>query len=190
MAVVTGLVLAAGRGERYGGPKALAVLPDGRAWLTVVAETLAAAGLPVIAALPSGLIAAADLLPPGARAVFVGDESGGISDSVRAAFSALDAGDSTAALITTVDSPALPTSAVDRILEARPVEEASLVRAVYRERPGHPVLIGRAHWPALTAGLSGDRGAGPYLAAQHALEVECGDLWSGDDIDTRPQAPS
>lgn len=186
MAVVTSLVLAAGRGERYGGPKALATLDDGRAWLTAIAETLIAAGLPVTAVVPPGLPEVAELLPPGARSVIAPEDSAGLSDSLRAGLAALVAEvDVDAALITTVDAPALPGTAVDRVLDASPVTPASLVRAVYRGRPGHPVLIGRAHWDPLASELSGDRGAGRYLADHGAVEVECVDLWPGDDIDTR-----
>jgi hypothetical protein len=47
------------------------------------------------------------------------------------------------------------------------------------------VLIGREHWAALAQSLSGDRGAGAYLTVHSALAVECGDLWSGADVDRR-----
>ena len=42
-----------------------------------------------------------------------------------------------------------------------------------------------AHFAALAAALAGDRGARPYLAAHGVVEVECADLWSGADIDSR-----
>lgn len=65
---------------------------------------------------------------------------------------------------------------------------ASLRRASYDGRPGHPVLVGRDHWEALTAALAapaaeGDRGAGPWLRAAGVEPVECGDLWDGADRD-------
>jgi CTP:molybdopterin cytidylyltransferase MocA len=50
---VAGLILAGGAGERYGGPKAFARLPDGRPFLTACAELLAAGGAtPLLATLP------------------------------------------------------------------------------------------------------------------------------------------
>jgi len=50
---VAGLILAGGAGTRFGGPKAFAVLPDGRTFLAACAECLAAAGLaPIRATLP------------------------------------------------------------------------------------------------------------------------------------------
>jgi CTP:molybdopterin cytidylyltransferase MocA len=55
---------------------------------------------------------------------------------------------------------------------------------VYGERPGHPVVIARRHWPALLETLSGDVGAGPFLAARHDVAIiDCADLTSGNDID-------
>ena len=50
-----GLVLAGGVGERFGGPKAWARLPDGRTFLEACAATLRSAGAdPVVATLPPG----------------------------------------------------------------------------------------------------------------------------------------
>lgn len=186
MAVVTGLVLAAGRGERYGGPKALATTPAGISWLTRVAETLIDAGVPVTAVIPADLPEVAELLPPGARAVPAPTRSGGLSDSLKTGLDALDEEiDVIAALVVTVDAPALPPSAIDRVLGAEPITPSSLRRAVYRGRPGHPVLIGRDHWSRVRDAVQGDSGAGAYLADAGALEIECADLWPGEDIDTR-----
>ncbi|MDE0545077.1 hypothetical protein [Microbacterium sp. C7(2022)] len=63
----------------------------------------------------------------------------------------------------------------------------ALAQATYDGTPGHPVIIGSAHFAALVETLDGDRGAGLYLRAHGALRVECGDLWSGADVD-RPSA--
>jgi molybdenum cofactor cytidylyltransferase len=50
-----GLILAGGRGERYGGPKAFAELPDGRSFWLACYQALAAAGAdPVVITLPFG----------------------------------------------------------------------------------------------------------------------------------------
>ena len=84
-----------------------------------------------------------------------------------------------AALITLVDTPGLPLEAVRRVLACA----APLARAVYDGRPGHPVLIRSAHWAGIAASVSGDQGARDYLEAHGVADVECGDLWSGRDID-------
>jgi len=56
---------------------------------------------------------------------------------------------------------------------------------VYSGVSGHPAVIGRGHWAGVRESLVGDTGAGAYLARHDALRVECGDLWSGEDIDRR-----
>lgn len=90
-----------------------------------------------------------------------------------------------AALVTLVDLPGLPVEAVRRVAR-RPFDDRTLRQAVHGARPGHPVLLGRAHWPALIAGLGGDSGARAYLAAHGAEPVECGDLFDGADVDRPP----
>jgi CTP:molybdopterin cytidylyltransferase MocA len=64
---------------------------------------------------------------------------------------------------------------------------SALRQAVFGGRPGHPVLIGREHWAPLIAWLDTtaeqDSGARGYLVANGVTEVECGDLFHGDDID-------
>ena len=60
-----------------------------------------------------------------------------------------------------------------------------LARAAYAGVPGHPVLIGADHWAGVAASARGDSGARQYLST-HAVDlVECGDLASGEDRDTR-----
>ncbi|HWI30946.1 MAG TPA: nucleotidyltransferase family protein [Microbacterium sp.] len=186
-AAICGLVLAAGAGTRYGGPKALARTTDGEPWVARAVRMLADAGCDdVLVALGSGAEAARALVPDEARVIVVEDWVEGLSSTIRAGVAAASGAD--AVLITPVDTPDAPAAAALRVLErglaVAPAADA-LARARYDGAPGHPVLIGRAHWPALVAELRGDRGAGGFLAARAVLEVECGDLWSGSDIDRR-----
>ena len=60
-----------------------------------------------------------------------------------------------------------------------------LARAAYDGVPGHPVLIGRDHWAGVIETSVGDRGARDYLAAREVMLVECGDLATGVDVDSR-----
>jgi CTP:molybdopterin cytidylyltransferase MocA len=63
-----------------------------------------------------------------------------------------------------------------------------LARAAYQGRPGHPVLLGRAHWAGVRNAASGDVGARTYLAGRaDVVPVECGDLADADDVDTPEQ---
>ncbi|MFT4211715.1 MAG: nucleotidyltransferase family protein [Microbacterium sp.] len=179
-----GLVLAAGAGTRFGGPKGLARTADGEPWVERAVRMLTDAGCaPVLVTVGAAAAEVAALLPGAAIAVPVADWADGLSASVRAGLSAVWGMAADSALVVAVDTPDMPAAAARRILAQ--ASSTALAQAVYDGRPGHPVLIGRTHGPALAAALSGDRGAGPYLRAHHAVRVECGDLWSGADVDSR-----
>jgi CTP:molybdopterin cytidylyltransferase MocA len=190
---VAGVVLAAGAGTRFGGPKALAAHADGTPWLATAIRALVAAGCsPVLVVLGARADEAEALLrslPDAADAVVLraDDWADGMSASLRAALEAASALDPppVALAVAPVDVPDLDAATVRRVLEAAPVDAATLRQAVFLGRPGHPALIGRAHWPALAAALRGDAGARPYLAAHDALLVEAADLSTGADVDRR-----
>ena len=126
--------------------------------------------------------AAAVLTPSGVAVVVASDWASGMSASLAAGIAAL--GPATAALITLVDLPGLPVSACRRVLGSS-VDGSTLRRATYGGRPGHPVLVGRAHFSPLRDSLAGDAGGRAYLAAAGVDAVECGDLFSGRDVDRR-----
>jgi CTP:molybdopterin cytidylyltransferase MocA len=179
MAAISGIVLAAGGGTRAGGPKALLRMPDGTPWLEVAASVLFGAGCDrVVVVLGAMADLARPLVPPSAEVVIADDWSLGMSESLRTGLAAAS-GD--AALITLVDLPGLPVAVAQRV--AAGAGTTSLRQAVFRGRPGHPVLIGRDHWMPAAATLSGDRGARGYLLAHGAEQLECGDLWDGADRD-------
>ncbi|WP_425581194.1 nucleotidyltransferase family protein [Terrabacter carboxydivorans] len=64
---------------------------------------------------------------------------------------------------------------------------ATLRRAAYDGVPGHPALIGRDHWEQVIATATGDHGARHYFRATPHELVECGDLATGRDVDTREE---
>ncbi|GAA2165484.1 nicotine blue oxidoreductase [Humibacillus xanthopallidus] len=77
-------------------------------------------------------------------------------------------------------SPSTPTPAAPTAPDLR----ATLRRAAYNGVPGHPALIGRAHWDAVIASAIGDHGARHYFRGTPHELVECGDLATGRDADT------
>lgn len=185
---VCGVVLAAGAGTRFGGPKGLARDDDGVPWVAAAVRTLRDAGCdPVIVVVGAAADAVCALVPAGAVVAPAEDWSDGLSASVRAGLSAAAETLAAAALIVPVDVPDLTASACLRVTEG--AERASLRRACYEGAPGHPVLIGRDHWRRVAVELTGDRGAGAYLCDHAADAVECADLWHGRDVDHRG-APS
>lgn len=179
--VVVGVVLAAGEGRRAGGPKALRRDDEGVPWLELAVRRLEAAGCErVVVVLGAAAEDARALVPTGAAVVVASDWAVGMSASLRAGLAAAQ-GD--AVLVTLVDLPDEPASVGARLLDSAPLESTVLARAVYGGRPGHPVLIGSAHWPAIAANAQGDSGARDHLRTAAVLEVECGDLSAGRDHD-------
>ncbi len=179
-----GIVLAAGAGRRWGGPKAL-VVENGRAWVELASTSLRDAGCdPVLVVL--GADPSTSLLPDFARVVVAEQWALGMSASLRAGLDAAQATDAASALISLVDLPRLPVAAHTRVLGSHPADPAVLRQARYRGVPGHPVLIGRRHWIPLAESLHGDEGARRYLARQGAEPVECSDLFDGRDLDVPP----
>ncbi|RII84706.1 nucleotidyltransferase family protein, partial [Clavibacter michiganensis subsp. insidiosus] len=94
-----------------------------------------------------------DTLPESADAVVVraDDWADGMSASLRAALRAATALDPppVALAVAPVDVPGLDAATVRRVLDAAPVDPTTLRQAVFRGRPGHPALLGRARWAPL-----------------------------------------
>ena len=190
---IAGVVLAAGAGTRFGGPKALATHPDGTPWLATAIRALADGGCsPVLVVLGASADEAAALLgtlPEADHAVVVraDDWADGMSASLRAALRAAEALDPppVALAVVPVDVPDLDALTVRRVVDRAPVDPSTLRQAVFRGRPGHPALLGRDHWAPLAASVQGDEGARRYLAAHDAQLVEAADLSTGADVDAR-----
>jgi len=174
-----GVVLAAGEGRRYGMPKALARASDGTPWCVRAADTLVAGGCDEVVVVLGALAEAAlHLVPAHADVVLARDWADGPSASLRAGLAAC-AGE--VAVVTLVDLPDLTPRSVTRLLSG--ADDTTVARATYGRRPGHPVVIGRRHWPAFTDG----RRPGDVLAALGAVPIDCTPLGGGDDVDHRPR---
>lgn len=203
---VAGLVLAAGAGRRFGGPKALARdSASGPTWVERAVCRLAASGVsPVLVVVGAEGEAVAEVLdtmaaPDDVELVVVPapDWREGMGASLRAGLAAAaeHAPQADGVLVTLVDLPDVDETVHRRVLAAgSPGGSAAvsadggdpataLVRAAYDGRPGHPVLLGRTHWEAVAAGARGDRGAREFFATHPHRLVECGDLASGRDQD-------
>ncbi len=197
-ATVAGLLLAAGGGSRFGMPKALA--HDGE-WLLGALAALRDGGCdPVRVVLGARADEAMTLLPDPDLAVIAVDWDTGMAASLRAGLAALTAipyeqGTSGAvvpsdcALVHLVDLPDVGAPVIRRV--AALAGRGVVARATYDGRPGHPVLLGRDHWPAVAGTAAGDHGARDWLAGRPDLvAVECGDLALGHDRDTSDTGPA
>ena len=203
-----GLLLAAGAGRRMGGPKAL--LRDGRGvpFLDRAVGTLLDGGCDTVTVVLGAAADAARRLldeagwtaDPAVDVVVGPDWAEGMGASLRTGLSALLTGGATAALVTLVDLPDLDAQVVARVLEhwaAGGEGDQALLRATYDGRPGHPVLLGSAHWRRLLTVVRGDVGAQRYFdladdhpPARRLHEVDCTDLATGRDVDTPAELDS
>jgi molybdenum cofactor cytidylyltransferase len=186
--VIGGLVLAAGEGRRFGGPKQLAEL-DGRPLLEHAIEAISSVPaldpiVVVLGAHADEILARVDLHD--ARPVVCEDWSQGQSASLRAGLDELE--DVEAALVTLGDQPRVTPQVIALVLDHAATGDARwrAARAVYGGVPGHPVVLPRRLFARLRT-LRGDAGARELLAEAGVREVEAGHLSAGEDVDTRDQ---
>ncbi len=178
---VAGLLLAAGAGRRYGGPKSL--VPG---WLENAVAVLRDGGCDdVLVVLGAQAHQARALVPDGVAVTIATDWDDGMAASLRAGLRELVTTEATGALVHLVDLPDVSAAVVQRVLGEHGGAQ-TLARAAFDAHPGHPVLIGRGHWDGVLAGASGDAGARDYLRVNPPRLVECGDLATGRDVDTNP----
>ena len=192
-ASVAGLLLAAGAGRRMGGPKAVLRDQDGVPFLDRGVVSLLTGGCAQVTVVLGAAERDARALLDEAgwsvddriAVVHAADWDEGMGASLRAGLSAIEGSPAASVLVTLVDLPDVDARVVRRVLDASS-GTAALARASYAGRPGHPVLIGRDHWPGVVSSAKGDRGARRYLEDHPVTLCECGDLASGRDLD-RPE---
>lgn len=167
-----------------GHPKALLRDPEGRPLVMRAVEALQDGGCaPVVVVLGAEAERARDLVDE-SRAVVVEalDWADGLGASLRAGLAAVAGAD--AAVVTLVDLPDVGADVVRRVLAVGAADPVGVVaRATYDGIPGHPVLVGSAHWAGFAEAAVGDRGARDYLVRTQAVTIECGDLATGRDLD-------
>jgi molybdenum cofactor cytidylyltransferase len=183
---VVAVVLAAGSSSRFGSPKLLAPL-DGRPILQHALDALAAADVDDVAVVLGDEQAAVEaaIAWRGERRVVNERPGDGLSSSLRVGLDAAaeDAG-AEAVLVVLGDQPALRPRAIRSVIGAAEANPALFVRARHAaDGAPNPVLVRRAAW-AMVAGLSGDRGLGPLLAARPELVLEVAVEGASPDVDT------
>jgi CTP:molybdopterin cytidylyltransferase MocA len=171
-----------------GQPKAL-VTDDRGSWLLRGVSTLRDGGCRrvtvVLGAQAERAAALLDGLSAEPRIVVAEDWSEGMGASLRAGMRSFADSTDDLVMVSLVDLPDLVPEVVTRV-SAGARGPDTLARASYDGAPGHPVLFGSDHWPGVVDSARGDRGARDYLADREVVLVECGDLASGHDVDTRP----
>jgi molybdenum cofactor cytidylyltransferase len=188
--VISGVVLAAGTGTRFGGTKQLEVVA-GRPLAQHAIDALAAAGLDeilVVTGHDAETVEAGLALPSGARFVRNPRFRDGQSGSLAAAFHEI-AEDSEAAVVLMADQPGVTPEVVTSLIARFRGTRKQIVRAAYRDGPG-PALLSREIY-AEAGHLHGDVGA-RVLMASHPEWVEdvAIDADVPRDIDTRDDLPT
>jgi len=182
MSRVAALVLAAGEGRRFvaaGGttPKVLAPLA-GRPLLSHVVVMAERAGLgPFLVVLrDDDVVLAAMDAHPAAQVVVNPDPTAGPATSLAAGLDALEATDADvdACVVLLADQPTIdPAVVLELVTACRRADRP--VRARYDDGPGHPVVLPRACWAALSTALrrssDPERGARGLLADLGCIEV-------------------
>jgi molybdenum cofactor cytidylyltransferase len=182
---IGGLVLAAGAGRRFGGPKQLADL-DGAPLLQHAVDAIRA--VPAIEPVRVVLGAAGDRIRAAvdfaaAEPLECDDWAEGMAASLRCGVRAL--GDCDWVVVTLGDQPLVTPQVIAAVVARAAGAPAGVaaVRATYAGQPGHPVALGRPLLPSV-AGLRGDVGARELLREVATATVEVGHLCRPDDIDT------
>lgn len=162
------MVLAAGAGTRFGGPKQRLLLPRvlGRLRETSVEDVVVVAG-------------AYTLEAEAARVVPCPEWERGPGASLRCGLAALGP-EADAAVVVLADGPHLAPEAVERVLAAWRERAGELVAASYGGERGHPLVVPRALWDAVPD--DGLRAVAPVL-------VPCDDLGPPGDVDRRKDLP-
>lgn len=142
---VAAVIVGAGAGKRYGGPKAAALLPDGRRFLDAVCETARDAGLaPIIAVLPPGIPA-----PEGVIGVVNARPDGEQVVSIRLGLAGLANQPGAGAIVWPVDHPFITLETVLAIVACARRTGAPIVTPEFEGKRGHPVFFHRDTWREL-----------------------------------------
>ncbi|HWC34013.1 MAG TPA: nucleotidyltransferase family protein [Mycobacteriales bacterium] len=180
---IIGVVLAAGAGRRFGGPKALVEL-DNELLVERAARLLREGGCAEVAVV---LGASADAVRqtatlPGARLVVAQDWEQGQAASLRAGLEAAASTDADAVVVALVDQPWVGAEAVARLIAAGQSGAEAAV-ATYDGQPRNPVLLARPVWAEVADAAAGDVGARAWLRANPARVVAVGCDGTGDPRD-------
>ena len=184
---IVGILLAAGRGTRFGGEKLLARLGSGELAgepIGVVALRHLRLAVPEVIAIvrDDDRALAAELGANGARIVRCANADDGMGASLACGVQAT--AQARGWLVALADMPWIAPATIGRVAAAI-ADGAPVAAPFHRGERGHPVGFGAACYAAL-AGLTGDEGAKTVVAAQRdrVARIEVDDAGILRDVDT------
>jgi CTP:molybdopterin cytidylyltransferase MocA len=166
--MVAGIILAAGRSERMGRPKALLrQVQSGNTFVGHLIRIARESRLDPILVVgrPGADEVAAEVGRAGGTLVVNAGADRGQLSSIVAGLDAADAAGASAIMVLPVDVPLLSTRVLTAVLDAAAADERPIVRAVHRGRHGHPVLFKRAVFSEL-------RAADPLVGARAVVRAD------------------
>jgi molybdenum cofactor cytidylyltransferase len=179
---VVGILLAAGRGERFGGAKLLATIGSGE-FIGVMACRNLLSVLPRVVAVvrPDDAALAAALGAAGARVVRCANADAGMGASLACGVQATR--DAAGWIVALGDMPWIESSTIARVAGAI-ADGAAVAAPFHRGERGHPVGFGAACLAALAA-LTGDDGAKSVVAAHRdsLAKIDVDDAGTLRDVD-------
>jgi CTP:molybdopterin cytidylyltransferase MocA len=158
------IILAAGRGARVGGPKALLAL-EGETFLARVARGLGRPGIEHVTAVighEADRVRREAGLPPEVGIIVNSRYGEGMLTSILAGLDAAEAAGADAVLVHPVDHPLVDPHTVDAVVAAL-TTGATIAVPSHGGRRGHPAGFARGAWTALR-GAAPDEGARGVLA--------------------------
>jgi molybdenum cofactor cytidylyltransferase len=179
---IVGILLAAGRSDRFGGDKPLpcsrwrGIGACGTALLTALTEVVAVVR-------PNDAALAAALGANGAHIVRCASADKGMGESLACAVRARPG--AAGWIVALADMPWIETATIVRVANA--LADGALIAAPFhRGMRGHPVGFGKACYAALAA-LTGDEGAKTIVAAHRdsVTRIDVDDAGILRDVDTR-----
>jgi molybdenum cofactor cytidylyltransferase len=162
MPKVIALILAAGRGSRFGSDKRVARLADGRSLLAASVERAQQVFSEVHVLLRNEDDPQALGLAASTRLIRCAEADQGMGHSLAAGIRALAGQDADAIAVLLGDMPWISANSLQKLCEQAAPER--IVYPLHDDQRGHPVLFGRAFWPQLL-NLMGDQGARELLQA-------------------------
>ena len=187
---IAGLVLAAGRSTRMGGPNKLLEEINGKPLVRIVAEQALASRANPLIVVTGHQRERVERALAGLRVTFVHnpDFADGLSTSLKAGIKAVPA-EADGAIVTLGDMPQVSAKLLDRLIAAFDPEHGALVVVpTFDGKRGNPVLWARRFFADLMA-VEGDVGARHLIAgyAEAVTDVPVEDAAALTDIDT-PEA--
>jgi molybdenum cofactor cytidylyltransferase len=187
--VISGIVLAAGAGTRFGGTKQLAPY-RGKPLPQHAIDTLASAGVDevvVVTGHDADAVEGVLRLPPQGRFVRNPDHASGQSSSLAAGLHAL-ADDTEGAVVLLADQPGVTDAEVRALIDAFERSRSRVVRILYEDGPGPALLSREVH--AEAGHLHGDTGARALIGSHPEwVEEVAVPFRAPPDVDTPDDLP-